>query len=95
MTNVAGEVRRLVVVDEYVEDGRSAVLLDGRALTLSELPTLVLGLVGDGWRDLDELARDVEEHAGAPEGATVREALEGLLVDLSEHGLVEVRRTGD
>lgn len=83
-------VRRVPVVDEYVEDGRSAVLLDGRALTLSELPTLVLALLGDGWTELAALVPRVEELVGSPEGGTVTEALTALLTDLAEHGLVEL-----
>lgn len=83
-------VRRVPVVDEYVENGRSAVLLDGRALTLSELPTLVLGMLGEGWTELAGLASRVEELVGRPEGGTVTEALTELLADLAEHGLVEL-----
>lgn len=93
VTDAAGErsrVRRLPVIDEYLEDGRSAVLLEGRALTLSELPTLVLGLLGEAWRDLDEVAERIEELVGAPEDGTVAEALDRLLDDLASHGLVEV-----
>lgn len=83
-------VRRLPVVDEYVEDGRSALLLDGRALTLSELPTLVLGLLGPGWTPLDALAARVEEQVGAPAHGTVHDALADLLADLADHGVVEL-----
>ncbi|MBE7323852.1 hypothetical protein IEQ44_04210 [Nocardioides sp. Y6] len=82
-------VRRLPVIDEYVEEGRSAVLVEGRALTLSEVPTLVLGLLDDSWRDLDDLAPQVEELVGAPEVGTLGEALEALMADLASHGLVE------
>lgn len=84
------KVRRLPVIDEYLEDGRSAVLLEGRALTLSEVPTLVLSLLKETWTDLDDLAPRVEEQVGAPPGSTVRDALDPLLADLAEHGLVEV-----
>lgn len=86
----ARRVRRLPVVDEYVEGGRSAVLLDGRCLTLSELPTVVLGLLDEGWSGLDALAPRVEEQVGAPEAGTLRDALVALLVDLADHGLVEL-----
>lgn len=86
----ATRVRRLPVIDEYLEDGRSAVLLEGRALTLSEVPTVVLGLLGEEWADLDDLASRVEEQIGSPPDGTVRDALDPLLADLAEHGLVEV-----
>lgn len=83
-------VRRVPVIDEYVEDGRSAVLLAGRALTLSEVPTLVLGLLDGGWTEVDGLAERVASLVGAPENGTVRDALAGLLADLADHGVVEV-----
>lgn len=93
-------VRRLPVVDEYVEDGRSAVLVSGRAFTLSELPTLVLGLMpaadaadrgaDEGWVDLAALAAQVEELVGPPEEGSVVAGLRGLLADLADHQLVEL-----
>lgn len=93
-------VRRLPVVDEYVEDGRSAVLVAGRALTLSELPTLVLGLLlpaptdglgaDEGWVELHSLAGEVEELAGPPAEGSVVDGLRILFADLADHGLVEL-----
>lgn len=82
-------VRRLPVLDEYVEDGRSAVLLPGQVLTLSEIATAVLALLGDEWSSFSDLVVAVESEIGAPDGGGTAEALSGVLDELVTRTLVE------
>ncbi|QCX26752.1 hypothetical protein [Nocardioides jishulii] len=89
MTTTA-RVRRLPVIDEYVEDGRSAVLVEGHALTLSEIATYVLSCLGEEWSAYDALVATVEAEVGAPAEGSTSEALEQVLRDLAGHRLVEL-----
>ncbi|GGD15107.1 PqqD family peptide modification chaperone [Nocardioides daphniae] len=94
MSSSLVNVRRLPVIDEYVEDGRSAVLVEGRALTLSEIATYVLSRIDEEWTAYDALVATVEEEVGAPPEGSTGEALEQLLRDLAGHHLVELDEVG-
>ncbi|WP_110239367.1 PqqD family peptide modification chaperone [Nocardioides gilvus] len=83
------KVRRLPVIDEYVEDGRSAVLVKGRVFALSEVGTAVLALLDEEWTAVPQLEADLEEAIGAPEDGSLSEALAPFLDELVSHGLVE------
>lgn len=82
-------VRRLPVLDEYVEDGRSAVLLEGRVFALSEIGTSVLALLDESWTPVPQLESDLEQAIGAPEEGSLSEALAPFLDELVSHGLIE------
>ena len=90
VTGEEARVRRVPVIDEYVEDGRSAILLPGQVLTLSEVATAVLALMGLEWSSVADLVVAVETEIGAPDGISTHEALGSVLDDLAGHGLVEL-----
>ena len=83
-------VRRLPVLDEYVDGAVSAVFVGSQVLALSELATLVLELVGDGEITRGELERRLEQEVGAPQEGTVADALEPILAALVERSLLQV-----
>lgn len=83
------KVRRLPVIDEYVEDGRSAVLVQGKVFALSEIGTSVLALLGEEWITLEQLESGLEETIGAPEEGSLSEALAPFLDELASHQLIE------
>lgn len=83
------KVRRLPVIDEYVEDGRSAVLVQGRVFALSEVGTSVLALLDESWTPVSQLESDLEQAIGSPEEGSLSEALEPFLDELASHGLIE------
>lgn len=83
-------VRRLPVLDEYVDGAVSAVFVGNEVLALSELATLVLAVVGDEEVTVDELQARLVEEAGEPEAGTVREALDAILDALAERSLLVV-----
>jgi hypothetical protein len=64
-------VRRLPFVDEYVEDGASAVMLEQQVVVLSPLATEVCHFIGSRECDLHEVAVHLESTFGpAPDGET-------------------------
>lgn len=83
------KVRRLPVIDEYVEDGRSAVLVQGQVFALSEVGTSVMALLGDEWTEVTQLEADLEATIGAPEESSLSEALAPFLDELVSHQLLE------
>ena len=87
--NEQSRVRRLPVLDEYVEDGHSAVLLQGQVLALSAIATAVLALLSEEWSSTVELLERVEVEIGAPEDGETAGALDAVLNELVGHALVE------
>lgn len=81
-------VRRLPVLDEYVEDGVSAVMVDDQVLALSELATLVLALLGDGELTRGELEAQLVAEVGEPAEGTVAAALDPILTVLADRSLI-------
>ena len=84
-------VRRLPVVDEYVEDGRAAVYAgNGEVVALSELATWAWSALTEDWTAVAEVASALVEEFGEPEGLDAVAATEATLRTLAEHGLAEL-----
>ena len=84
----AVKIRRLPVLDEYVEDGLSAVFVDNQVVALSELATMVLALVGDAGMTRGDLETLLVAEVGEPDDGTVGEALEPILAALVDQSLI-------
>ncbi|MGI8523162.1 MAG: hypothetical protein ACR2K3_07605 [Nocardioides sp.] len=79
------------MVDEYVEDGRSAIYVGQNVVALSELSTFALGVIADGWADVDAVASALVEEFGPPPGD--RDGVittTAVLTQLSQQGLLEL-----
>jgi hypothetical protein len=84
-------VERVPVVDEYVEDGESVLLLpDGQVVALSALATAALAVLSDGRAaDETEVARALVEEFGPPPGdPDGMETIPQVLAALVEAGVV-------
>jgi hypothetical protein len=87
-------VRRLEVVDEYVEDGRAAVYTSqGMVLLLSELATSVWTALGDDWVPSNEVAEALVREFGNPAEGDADRLTEEALRQLAEMALVELDET--
>lgn len=82
-------VRRLPVVDEYVEDGESAVFVRESVVTLSHLPTALLAVVGEEWTGLADLEEELLTRFGPPEEGSAAEAVRAVVATLVDHGILE------
>lgn len=90
------KVRRVPWLDEYVEGGESAVLVDDQVFVLSQLGTTILEVVGDSVVEVEQVAAVLGETFGAPPDATdLVDATIGALRELAEQGLVELRCVED
>lgn len=79
------------VLDVLVtDDGTSAVMVGTRVLVLAPLPTLLVGLIQTGTRDLATLARRLDALAGPPVGTSAQAATEALIGQLEGAGVVAV-----
>lgn len=88
-------VRRIEVVDAYVEDGRAAVYSTrGMVILLSELATTAWAVLADDrWTSAaDVTAALVAEH-GDPGDGDATQLTEGALRSLAEMSLVEIDDT--
>jgi hypothetical protein len=83
-------VRRLPVVDEYVEDGVAAVFVDGKVLVLSELATALLHRIEKGGTDAEILADALVEAFGPPGDGDGLAATLAAVKELAEYGVVEI-----
>jgi hypothetical protein len=84
-------VRRRPFVDEYVEDGEAAVLIDDRIVVLSPLATAIVTAVGGDWVEVQDLVTDLGRVFGPPPGGTtVVDATEGAVRELADEGVVEI-----
>lgn len=83
-------MKRVVVRDQYDEDGQSVVLLrDGRVLALTTVPSALMNLLVDGPRDVAELTTDLVAEFGVPaDGTPPVEVVHRFLRELAEAGLV-------
>lgn len=82
--------RRAAYVDEYVEAGESAVLLEHRVLVLSPMATTILATIGEGEVDVATIAAVLEATFGAAPGGDSVAATRAALESLAEKGLVEL-----
>ena len=83
--------RRLSVLDEYVEDGEAAVLVQDRVVVLSQLATFALALVSEGWTEVEDVARGLVDAFGTPPGDdTGLESTRAALETLASQELVEL-----
>jgi hypothetical protein len=87
------KVRRLPLVDEYVEDGEAAVFVGGRVVVLSPLATHLLGLVTDDWTDLAAVSEGLVEAFGTPPAGSAAEATAQALRALQAEGVVEIENS--
>lgn len=83
-------IRRLPVLDEYVDGAVSAVFVGNQVLALSEMATLVLSLVGEGSLTRSELETSLVQEVGEPEHGTVSDALDPIVKALVERSLLVV-----
>jgi hypothetical protein len=88
--------RRYEIVDEYAEDGRTAVYTrDGLVVLLSELASLAWSALGEDWMTVDAVAEVlVAEFGSPPAGGSVSESTEAALRALADRGLVELDESG-
>jgi hypothetical protein len=84
-------VRRLPVLDEYVEDGDAALFVDGRVIALSALATRVLHVVGEDVMGVEQVAQALVDAFGPPPdgGAAMGETLDAVR-QLAALGLLAV-----
>jgi hypothetical protein len=86
--------RRGAISDVYVEGGQAAVLVGTDVVVLSPLATTLLGLVGEDWADLRDLAAGLVEAFGAPPAGTgPTSATVAALHVLAERRVVELEET--
>ena len=77
-------------LDEYVEQGESAVLVDDQVYVLSPLATTVLAAIGDGQVEVADIAAVLGEVHGAPPGGDLVLATAEAVRTLAVQGLVEI-----
>lgn len=78
--------------DEYVENGESAVFIDGRILVLSEIGTSILAMVRDDWVDASTVADGLLEAYGPPgDGVDIEAATGAAMQNLAAEGLLEIK----
>lgn len=89
------QVRRVEVVDAYVEDGRAAVYSNrGMVVLLSELATTAWSVIGeDRWTDASEVTEALVATYGDPDGGDAASLTEDALRSLAEMSLVEIEES--
>jgi hypothetical protein len=88
-------VRRVPVVDEYVDGEEAAVFVDDNVVVLSPLATYLLGLVADDWTELTTLAEALVGAFGhPPTGESAAEATADALRTLEAQGIVAIADPG-
>ena len=88
-------VRRLPVIDEYVEDGRRALHLGSTVIALSELGSAVLEEIGPAWTDLDDVTDALVARFGAPPDRDAASVTREAVEDLRAQGVLEVEEDPD
>jgi hypothetical protein len=84
-------VRRLEVVDEYVEDGRAAIYTTpGMVVLLSELATSAWSILGEDWVPTTEIATHLVAEFGDPGDGAADRLTEEALQSLAAMSLVEL-----
>jgi hypothetical protein len=87
--------RRREVVDEYLEDGRSAIYTNqGMVVLLSELATSAWTLLGDDWVTAEKLAIHLVDEYGEPGGESAKVLTERTLTSLAEMAVVDLDGPG-
>ena len=81
------KVRRREFLDQYVEDGESAVLVDDKVYVLSALATTIIEAAGD-WTSVPEVAAQLESVYGAPPEGDLVDATATAVETLVEQGLL-------
>jgi hypothetical protein len=81
------KVQQCEATDVLTRDGETAVLIDGVALRLSELSSVIYALTEDPV-DVDRLALELEARFGAPEGQSSRRATDDVVASLVRHGVL-------
>ena len=84
-------VRRLPVVDAYLEDGRAAVYAEnGEVVALSELASWAWSALPEEWTPVADLAEGLVTEFGEPDGMDPLAATDATLRALADHGLAEL-----
>ncbi len=84
-------VRRVEVVDAYVEDGRAAVYSTrGIVMLLSELATTAWSVIGEDWVSAEYVSAALVREFGDPGGGDAARLTEDALRSLAEMALVEI-----
>ena len=88
-------VRRVEVVDAYVEDGRAAVYsIRGMVILLSELATTAWSVIGeDTWTTSAEVTDALVAAYGDPGDGEAGQLTEDALRSLAEMSLVEIEES--
>lgn len=85
------QVRRLHVVDEYLEDGRAAIYTDdGMVVLLSGLATSAWQVLGTGWTPVSEVAEVLVREFGDPGDGRADDLTAEALRSLADMSLVEL-----
>lgn len=82
-------VRRLPVVDEYVDGDQMAVFAAGQVTVLSAVASATLKAVGSEWTPVQAVAGAVVKAVGPPPEVSPDDAITGILTTLQNLGLVE------
>jgi hypothetical protein len=87
-------VRRQPLIDEYHEDGRSAIFTrEGKVVALSELGSVAWGVIGEEWTSVDSIAQILDDVFGPPpDGSGIAAATRAVLETLETEGLVALDR---
>lgn len=89
-------VRRVEIVDAYVEDGRAAVYSTrGMVVLLSELATMAWSVLGDEWVGSADVAGALVHEFGAPGEGSADELTDKALRSLADLSLVEIDEATD
>jgi hypothetical protein len=84
-------VRRLEILDEYVEDGRAAVYTNkGMVVLLSELATAAWNMLDQAWMPASEVSEVLIREFGDPGEGEADRLTENALRSLAELSLVEL-----
>ena len=81
------KVRGREFLDQYVEDGESAVLVDDKVFVLSSLATTILESADD-WTSVPDVAAQLESVYGAPPEGDLMDATTTAVETLVEQGLL-------
>ena len=81
-------LRRGEIVDWYVEDGESAVLVEDHVLVLSRLATRLLEDLGSDWVSIDVVVERLVDHFGEPPAGGADAMARETIDVLAEWGLV-------
>ena len=84
------KVRRLPFVDEYVEDGEAAVMIESHVVVLSAMATEICLFLAAGTHDVGELASHLVDCFGEPPELAAETMTLRMLDELAAQKLVEL-----